>query len=106
MGDDDLPVMAACGDDQPQVTGTAHVDAAPSRGGQTSADPATELTVATTVAFTEGPTVAEDGTLYFTDLGNNRIMRLSTEGDLSTFRQPSNDCERSDIRQRVAPARL
>ena len=48
-----------------------------------------EVTVATTVAFTEGPTVAEDGTVYFTDLGNNRIMRLSTDGQLSTFRQPS-----------------
>ena len=48
-----------------------------------------EVAVATTVAFTEGPTVAEDGTVYFTDLGNNRIMRLSTDGQLSTFRQPS-----------------
>ncbi len=52
--------------------------------------PATrEVAVATTVAFTEGPTVAEDGTVYFTDLGNNRIMRLSPDGQLSTFRQPS-----------------
>ena len=48
-----------------------------------------EVAGATTVAFTEGPTVAEDGTVYFTDLGNNRIMRLSTDGQLSTFRQPS-----------------
>jgi len=57
----------------------------------TSLDPVTtrEVTVATTVAFTEGPTVAEDGTVYFTDLGNNRIMRLSTDGRLSTFREPS-----------------
>jgi gluconolactonase len=116
-----LPAMTACGDDQPRVTGTAHVlrvleslesqqeavidrltaleesvgaleasgraDAAPAGGGAAGA----EVTVATTVAFTEGPTAAEDGTLYFTDLGNNRIMRLSTDGELSTFRQPSND---------------
>ena len=47
------------------------------------------LTVAASVAFTEGPTVAEDGTVYFTDLDNSRIMRLSTDGSLSTFRQPS-----------------
>ena len=47
------------------------------------------LTVAASVAFTEGPTVAEDGTVYFTDLDNSRIMRLSTDGLLSTFRQPS-----------------
>ena len=120
-----LPLMTACGDEQPQVMGTAHVlrvlesiesqqetvvdrlaaleesvraleesgrpDAASSSGARMNADTATELTVATTVAFTEGPTAAEDGTLYFTDLGNNRIMRLSTDGQLSTFRQPSND---------------
>jgi len=50
---------------------------------------APSVSVAATVAFTEGPTVAEDGTVYFTDLNNNRIMRLSTDGALSTFRQPS-----------------
>ena len=49
------------------------------------------VTVETTVAFAEGPTVAEDGSVYFTDLGNNRIMRFSADGQLSTFRQPSND---------------
>ena len=38
----------------------------------------------------KGPTVAEDGTIYFTDLGNNRIMQLSTDGQLSTFRESSN----------------
>lgn len=48
-----------------------------------------DVSVAATVAFTEGPTVAEDGTVYFTDLYNSRIMRLSTDGVLSTFRQPS-----------------
>ena len=46
--------------------------------------------VAATVAFTEGPTVDEDGTVYFTDLNNNRIMRLSPDGALETYRQPSN----------------
>ena len=35
--------------------------------------------------------MAEDGSVYFTDLGNNRIMRFSADGQLSTFRQPSND---------------
>ena len=52
--------------------------------------PARELAVETTVAFTEGPTAAEDGSVYFTDLGNNRIMRWSADGQLTTFRQPSN----------------
>ena len=54
------------------------------------AEQARPIAVETTVAFTEGPTVAEDGSVYFTDLGNNRIMRWSTDGQLSTYRQPSN----------------
>ncbi len=49
----------------------------------------TDLSVAATVAFTEGPTVDRDGTVYFTDLYSSRILRLSTDGVLSTFRQPS-----------------
>ncbi|HAK54740.1 MAG: SMP-30/gluconolactonase/LRE family protein [Vicinamibacterales bacterium] len=53
------------------------------------AAPARQVDVATTVAFTEGPTVDEAGNVYFTDFPNNRIMRLSTEGALTTFRQPS-----------------
>ena len=53
-------------------------------------EPARAIVVETTVAFTEGPTVAEDGSVYFTDLGNNRIMRWSNDGQLSTYRQPSN----------------
>ena len=64
----------------------------PAPSGDMPATPAVvsrDIAVETTVAFTEGPTVAEDGTVYFTDLGNNRIMRLSTDGGLSTFRQPS-----------------
>lgn len=51
---------------------------------------AREVSVAATVAFTEGPTVAEDGTVFFTDIDNNRILRLSPDGEVSTFRQPSN----------------
>ena len=46
--------------------------------------------VATIVAFTEGPTADASGTVYFTDIQNSRIMKLSTDGTLATFRQPSN----------------
>jgi gluconolactonase len=46
--------------------------------------------VATTVAFTEGPAVDREGNVYFTDIINQRIMKLSAEGVLSTFREPSN----------------
>ena len=44
----------------------------------------------TTVAFTEGPTVDRDGTVYFTDISNDRIMAVGPDGNLSTFRQPAN----------------
>ena len=44
-----------------------------------------------TVAFTEGPTVHEDGTVYFTDLRGEggRILRMRTDGVVDTFREPS-----------------
>jgi gluconolactonase len=38
----------------------------------------------------EGPTADAAGNVYFTDGGNNRILRLGTDGKVSTFRQPSN----------------
>ncbi|MBX3441345.1 MAG: SMP-30/gluconolactonase/LRE family protein [Planctomyces sp.] len=38
----------------------------------------------------EGPAAAEDGSIYFSDLINNRILRLdSATGRVTTFRQPS-----------------
>jgi len=47
--------------------------------------------IATSVAFTEGPTVDRDGTVYFTEMVSLRIMKLSAAGVLSTFREQSND---------------
>ena len=46
--------------------------------------------VATTVAFTEGPAVDRDGNVYFTDIINQRIMKLSADGVLSRYRENSN----------------
>jgi gluconolactonase len=46
--------------------------------------------VATTVAFTEGPAVDRSGNVYFTDIINQRIMKLGVEGVLSTYRESSN----------------
>ena len=51
---------------------------------------AQEVEVATTIAFTEGPTTDAAGNVFFTDQANNRIMKLATDGKLSTFRQPAN----------------
>jgi gluconolactonase len=47
------------------------------------------VTVKTSLAFTEGPAVHADGTLYFSDIENNRIMQLSPDGKRSVFREPS-----------------
>ena len=40
-------------------------------------------------AFTEGPTCDPDGNVLFTDQPNDRILKWSTEGRLSTFLQPA-----------------
>jgi gluconolactonase len=39
--------------------------------------------------FTEGPTCDREGNVYFTDQPNNRIMKWSVDGTLSTFLQPA-----------------
>ncbi|HZO56105.1 MAG TPA: SMP-30/gluconolactonase/LRE family protein, partial [Bryobacteraceae bacterium] len=45
---------------------------------QTQAAPAQpEASVATIVAFTEGPAQGPDGMVYFTDVTNNRILRFN-----------------------------
>ena len=74
--------VAGCG-------GEPEPDAAPAAPAESVAE-ARPVEVAATVAFTEGPTVDADGSVYFTDIGNNRIMRMSPAGELSTFRQPGN----------------
>ena len=49
----------------------------------------TAVKPAVIVAFTEGPAIDRDGNVYFSDIQNNRIMRLSPDGELSTFRADS-----------------
>jgi gluconolactonase len=43
--------------------------------------------------FTEGPASDTDGNVYFTDQPNDRILKWSTAGELSTYMQP---CGRSN----------
>ena len=50
---------------------------------------ATAVKLAGDFKFTEGPAVDAAGNVYFTDQPNDRIMKWSTEGALSTFMQPS-----------------
>ena len=48
-----------------------------------------DLAPATSLAFTEGPAYHADGTVYFSDIENNRIMKLAPDGTRSVFREPS-----------------
>jgi gluconolactonase len=40
-------------------------------------------------SFTEGPTADAEGNVYFTDQPNNRILKWSVDGKLSTFLEPA-----------------
>ncbi len=44
--------------------------------------------VATGNRFTEGPALGPDGTLYWSDIPNARIMQLDAEGKMSVFLEP------------------
>ena len=47
------------------------------------------LATATVIAFTEGPAVDADGSVYFSDIWNNRIMKLAADDSQSVFRADS-----------------
>jgi gluconolactonase len=51
---------------------------------------AQDAEVATIVAFTEGPSVDAGGNVFFTETTFQRIMKLSTDGKLTVFRENSN----------------
>lgn len=44
---------------------------------------------ATNIAFTEGPAVDAEGNVYFSDIENNRILKLAPNGSRSVYREPS-----------------
>jgi gluconolactonase len=47
------------------------------------------LMAATVLAFTEGPAADAQGNVYFSDIENNRILKLAPDGTRSVFREPS-----------------
>src|SRR4051794_4117187 len=50
-----------------------------------------EATVATSVAFTEGPTVDAEGNVYFSEVSGARILKFSpADKAFTTFRENSN----------------
>lgn len=72
------------------LTLAAAVSADPSR---IVADGATLQQAATGFAFTEGPAADKDGNIYFTDQPNDRIMKWTVDGKITTFLSP---CGRSN----------
>ena len=51
---------------------------------------AERVEAATELVFTEGPSFHRDGSVYFTEIANNRIMRLPPGADnAETFIRPS-----------------
>lgn len=54
-----------------------------------SAPVAAQLDVAVEVAFLEGPAADAEGNVYFSEITSERILRLSTDGTLTTFRERS-----------------
>jgi len=48
-----------------------------------------DVSIATSLAFTEGPAYHADGSVFFSDILNNRIMRWSPTEGLGVWREPS-----------------
>src|SRR5688500_4366421 len=61
--------------------------AVPARGGGVIEPGATLQKLADGFKFTEGPAADAEGNVYFTDQPNDRILKWSTDGKLSTFMQ-------------------
>jgi len=51
--------------------------------------PESKVAVATTVCFLEGPAVHADGSVYFSDINGNRILKMDAQGSVSTVRADS-----------------
>lgn len=49
----------------------------------------TTVAPAAVVCFLEGPAVDEQGNVFFSDVSGNRILKLNTKGEVSTFRADS-----------------
>lgn len=70
------------------ITILFNYDASSSRG-QSVLSAGARLEPLARVAFTEGPVWHPDGSVYFSDIDNNRIMRKLPSGTLEVFRHPS-----------------
>jgi gluconolactonase len=73
--------MACHGQEPPKLTDV------PLPTGLVAAD--TKATVAAGVCFLEGPAVDDKGHVYFSDIAGNRILKMDTDGKVTTFRADS-----------------
>lgn len=97
-----LGLLGGCGTPQPVAKGGAKEVGAKESGAIERGGPgegryagvagsADAVTVATTVAFTEGPAEGPDGKIYFTDVANDRILRYDPKTKAKeTFRAEAN----------------
>lgn len=51
--------------------------------------PGAEVESAAVIVFTEGPAAHADGSVYFSEINGNRILRLMPDGTFSEFRDPA-----------------
>ena len=72
------------------LTGSACAPASESVMESAPADGIPKVEAAASIAFTEGPTVYKDGSVFFTDTRSHRIMRAMPDGELVVFRENSN----------------
>jgi gluconolactonase len=74
----------------PRYRHDSHLDPlANGADGSVIAPGATVAKLAAEFQFTEGPTADGAGNVFFTDQPNNRILKWSIDGKLSTFMQPA-----------------
>ena len=59
--------------------------------------PAGSVEAATTTAWLEGPSAATDGSVYFSDVQNNRLYRRDPAGQLTVYREPANYPNGTDL---------
>ena len=62
--------------------------------------------LASDFSFTEGPACDLEGNVFFTDQPNDRILKWSTDGKLSTFMHPCGRSNGSVLRQARQPVGL
>ena len=61
---------------------------------------------AATVCFLEGPAVDAAGTLFFSDITGNRILKMTPDGAVSVFRARQRTNQRQHVRRRGTPDQL